>query len=156
MKRLFTSRCDLEIHKVPNSHVDFWFVSIENLSAAFECVQMCESPSSDEFDTDGESSCLEAIDQNPLFLSSQTHTYTNTHVHKHTHNHSAPLHYSLSLCLLLPLSESISISHTHSFCGRQTKQPAIMKWHCIITNTAVYLNELERKQALSLLCFLII
>lgn len=152
MKRLFTSRCDLEIHKVPNSHVDFWFVSIDNLSVAFECVQMCESPSSDEFDTDGESSCLEAIDQNPLFLSSQTHTYTNTHTT--TVLLSSTL--SLSLCLLLPLSESISISHTHSFCSRQTKQPAIMKWHCIITNTAVYLNELERKQALSLLCFLII
>lgn len=150
MKRLFTSRCDLEIHKVPNSHVDFWFVSIDNLSVAFECVQMCESPSSDEFDTDGESSCLEAIDQNPLFLSSQTHTYTNTHTA------TVLLSTTLSLCLLLPLSESISISHTHSFCGRQTKQPAIMKWHCIITNTAVYLNELERKQALSLLCFLII
>ncbi len=31
-----------------------------------------------------------------------------------------------------------------------------MKWHCIITNTAVCLNELKRKQAASLLCSLII
>lgn len=111
------------------------------------CVRAHESPSAAEFETDGESSCLDAIDQNLVFLSSHTHTRLPPLL---------PTFPSFPLSLFRFLSESISTSHTHSFCGRQTKQPAIMKWHCIIANTAVCLNELERKQAASLLCFLII
>lgn len=51
-------------------------LSVHKAADVCEFVLMCahESPSAAEFDTDGEPSCLDAIDRNPMFLSKHTHT----------------------------------------------------------------------------------
>lgn len=53
-------------------------LSVHKAADVCKFVLMCahESPSAAEFDTDGEPSCLDAIDLNPMFLSKHTHTNT--------------------------------------------------------------------------------
>lgn len=83
-----SAQSDLKMHKLPSSHHKaFWFIHAQKTIVACEFILMCvckfvwvcmhESPSAAEFDTDGEPSCLDAIDQNPVFLSSQMHTRTH-------------------------------------------------------------------------------